>query len=134
MRSDKSRKRFVFLCVAPATILFFIFMILPTLNVFRMSLYERGAYSPNETFVGLKNFQHLLKDTQFIRSMQNMILLVVVVTIITFAFALVFAAILTREKSRGRISSASFSTSRTSCLWSSSPVSSLPSISRRMVC
>ena len=56
MRTDKSRKRFVFLCVAPATILFFLFMILPTLNVFRMSLYERGAYSPNETFVGLKNF------------------------------------------------------------------------------
>ena len=41
MRTDKSRKRFVFLCVAPATILFFLFMILPTLNVFRMSLYER---------------------------------------------------------------------------------------------
>ena len=89
MRSDKSRRRFVFLCVAPATILFFLFMILPTLNVFRMSLYERGAYSPNETFVGLKNFQHLLNDTQFIRSMQNMILLVVVVTIVTFAFAVV---------------------------------------------
>ena len=35
MKSDKSRKRFVFLCVAPATILFFLFMILPTLNVFR---------------------------------------------------------------------------------------------------
>ena len=96
MRTDKSRKRFVFLCVAPATILFFLFMILPTLNVFRMSLYERGAYSPNETFVGLKNFQHLLRDAQFIRSMQNMILLVVTVTLITFAFALVFAAILTR--------------------------------------
>ena len=102
MRSDKNRRRFVFLCVAPATILFFLFMILPTLNVFRMSLYERGAYSPNETFVGLKNFQHLLKDTQFIRSMQNMILLVVVVTIVTFAFALVFAAILTREKIKGQ--------------------------------
>ena len=102
MRSDKSRRRFVFLCVAPATILFFLFMILPTLNVFRMSLYERGAYSPNETFVGLRNFQHLLKDTQFIRSMQNMILLVVVVTIVTFAFALVFAAILTREKIKGQ--------------------------------
>ena len=120
MRSDKSRRRFVFLCVAPATILFFLFMILPTLNVFRMSLYERGAYSPNETFVGLKNFQHLLKDAQFIRSMQNMILLVVVVTIVTFAFALVFAAILTREK--------------TSCRWSSSPASSRPSISRKTVC
>ena len=78
MKSDKSRKRFVFLCVAPATILFFIFMILPTLNVFRMSLYERGAYSPNETFVGLKNFQHLLKDTQFIRSIPNILSVVVI--------------------------------------------------------
>lgn len=74
-------------------------MILPTLNVFRMSLFEKGAYSPNETFVGLKNFKTLISDTNFIRSMQNMILLIVVVTIVTFAFALVFAGILSREKS-----------------------------------
>ena len=32
----------------------------PTLNVFRMSLFEKGAYSPNETFVGLKNFKTLI--------------------------------------------------------------------------
>ena len=43
MRSNKGRSRFVFACVAPATLLFFIFMVLPTLNVFRMSLFERGA-------------------------------------------------------------------------------------------
>ena len=102
MKIKRGRSRLLVLCVAPATILFFIFMILPTLNVFRMSLYERGAYSPQETFVGLKNFQQLIRDTQFIRSMQNMILLVVVVTLITFAFALVFAAILTREKIKGQ--------------------------------
>ena len=102
VRKNKGRSRFIVLCVAPAVILFFIFMILPTLNVFRMSLYERGAYSPEETFVGLKNFQQLIHDAQFIRSMQNMILLVVVVTIVTFAFALVFAAILTREKIKGQ--------------------------------
>ena len=102
MNKNKGRSRFLVLCLAPATILFFLFMIVPTVNVFRMSLFERGAYSPNETFVGLKNFQMLLSDTQFIRSMQNMILLVVVVTIITFGFALVFAAILTREKIKGQ--------------------------------
>ena len=102
MRSDRSRKRFVFLCVAPATILFFIFMIVPTLNVFRMSLYERGAYSPTETFVGLSNFKALLNDTLFIRSMQNTILLVVVVTMVTFAFALIFASILTHENVKGK--------------------------------
>ena len=102
MNKNKGRSRFLVLCLAPATILFFIFMIVPTLNVFRMSLFERGAYTPTETFVGLANFQQLFKDTQFIRSMQNMILLVVIVTIITFGFALVFAGILTREKIKGQ--------------------------------
>ena len=99
---SKGRSRFIVLCVAPATILFFIFMIVPTLNVFRMSLFERGAYSPEETFVGLDNFKTLFKDTRFITSMQNTILLIVVVTLITFFFAIVFAAILTREKIKGQ--------------------------------
>lgn len=67
-----------------------------------MSLYEKGAYSQTETFVGLKNFQMLINDSNFIRSMQNMILLIVAVTVITFGFALVFAAILTREKIKGQ--------------------------------
>lgn len=102
MKKDKKLNGFLALCIAPAVILFFIFMIVPTFNVFRMSLYEKGAYSPNETFVGLKNFQMLISDTKFIQSMQNMILLVVVVTIITFAFALVFAGILSREKIKGQ--------------------------------
>ena len=102
MRSSKSRGRFLALCVAPAVILYFVFMILPTLNVFRMSLFERGAYSPTETFVGLANFQALAKDVKFITAMQNTILLIVTVTIITFFFAIVFAAILTREKIKGQ--------------------------------
>ena len=101
MRS-KGRSRFIVLCVAPAAILFFLFMVMPTINVFRMSLFERGAYSPTETFVGLNNFKVLFKDTKFIVSMQNTILLIVTVTIITFFFAIVFAAILTREKIRGQ--------------------------------
>ena len=102
MRGSKSRGRFLALCVAPAVILYFVFMILPTLNVFRMSLFERGAYSPTETFVGLSNFQVLMKDAKFITAMQNTILLIVTVTIITFFFAIVFAAILTREKIKGQ--------------------------------
>ena len=101
MRS-KGRSRFIALCVAPAAILFFIFMVMPTFNVFRMSLFERGAYSPTETFVGLNNFKVLFQDAKFISAMQNTILLIVTVTIITFFFAIVFAAILTREKIRGQ--------------------------------
>ena len=102
MRKNASRTGFIALCVVPATLLFFIFMILPTLNVFRMSLFERGAYSPTETFVGLSNFQALFRDPKFITAMQNTILLIVVVTTVTFFFAIVFAAILTREKIKGQ--------------------------------
>lgn len=102
MKKSGSRNAFLTICIAPATILFFIFMIVPTFNVFRMSLFEKGAYSPKETFVGLNNFKVLLQDVNFIRSMQNMILLIVIVTLFTFVFAIVFAAILTREKIKGQ--------------------------------
>ena len=102
MKNSKSRSLFLFTCVAPAVILFFIFMIVPTFNVFRMSLFEKGAYSPEEIFVGFANFKAAFSDPKFIRSCQNMIMLIVVVTIITFSFAIVFAAILTREKVKGK--------------------------------
>ena len=102
MKSNFKRRSFIFLCVAPAVILFAIFMVAPTFNVFRLSLYQRSTFNPNEVFVGLKNFEMLLKDTTFIRSMQNMLLLIVMVTVFTMATALVFAGILTREKLRGQ--------------------------------
>ena len=101
MLKHKSRIGFIALCVAPATALFLIFMVYPTLAVFRMSFYERGAYSPEERYVAFENFKVLLSDARFIRSAQNTVFLIVFVTIFTFAFALTFAALLTREKLRG---------------------------------
>ena len=102
MKSNLKRTGFILLCVAPAVILFAIFMVAPTFNVFRLSLYQRSTFNPNEVFIGLKNFEMLLRDTTFIRSMQNMLLLIVMVTVFTMATALVFAGILTREKLRGQ--------------------------------
>ena len=102
MKSNFRRTAFILLCVAPAVILFVIFMVVPTFNVFRLSLYQRSTFNPNEVFIGLKNFQMLLKDATFIRSMQNMLLLIVMVTIFTMGTALLFAGILTREKLKGQ--------------------------------
>lgn len=102
MKSNFKRTAFLLLCVAPAVILFAVFMVVPTFNVFRLSLYQRSTFNPNETFIGLKNFQMLLNDATFIRSMQNMLLLIVMVTVFTMATALIFAGILTREKLRGQ--------------------------------
>ena len=102
MRQTKGRGAFIFCCIAPAIALFVIFMIIPTIDVFRMSLYKWGGYTANKTFVGLKNFKTLLGSEKFIRSFQNQILLIVIVTIVTMSLALVFAAILTREKLKGQ--------------------------------
>ena len=60
MKKRSGRSAFVFLCAAPAVILFIIFMIIPTINVFRMSLFRRSAYSPTEQFIGLDNFTTLM--------------------------------------------------------------------------
>ena len=102
MRHRRGRSGFIAACVLPATILFIIFMIIPTINVFQMSMYKWGGYSNNKQFVGLNNFKILMEDQKFFRSFQNSILLIVFVTIITLVFALVFAAILSREHLRGQ--------------------------------
>ena len=102
MKSNFKRTSFILLCVAPAVILFTIFMVAPTFNVFRLSMYQRSTFNPNEVFIGLKNFQMLMRDANFIRSMQNMLLLIVMVTVFTMATALLFAGILTREKLKGQ--------------------------------
>ena len=102
MKSNLKRTGFILLCVVPAVVLFTIFMVVPTFNVFRLSLYQRSTFNPNEVFIGLKNFQMLMRDANFIRSMQNMLLLIVLVTVFTMATALIFAGILTREKLKGQ--------------------------------
>lgn len=99
---QKNKRRFVFLCLAPAVILVTFFMFIPTLEVFKTSLFQKANFVSEETFAGLFNFNLLLKDARFIESMQNTILYVVLVTIITLIFAVLFAALLTREDFKGK--------------------------------
>lgn len=101
MKKRASAGGFVAACVSPAVILFAVFMLYPTLSVFYMSLFKWGGYSSQRTFVGLQNFATLFQDTRFYQSFQNTLMLIVLVTLITFFFALVFGAILTRARFRG---------------------------------
>lgn len=100
MRKHKGRRAFLIVCTVPALILFAVFMLYPTLNIFVISMYKWGGYSLNREFVGFDNFVKLFSDAKFWQSFQNTVLLVVVVTIVTMAMALITAAILTREKLR----------------------------------
>ena len=98
----KRRSGFIIACTAPAVILFVIFMIIPTIDVFRMSLYKWGGYTAEKTFVGFENFKKLSQNPKFYQAFQNSVLLIVIVTLVTFCLSLVFASILSREKIKGQ--------------------------------
>ncbi|MBO1687572.1 MULTISPECIES: carbohydrate ABC transporter permease [Clostridium] len=98
--NNKGNKTFITLSLVPATILFFIFIIIPTMNVFWMSLFKWGGLINNKKFVGLDNFIMLFKDSNFLKSFQNTIFLLVIVTIITMALAIISAAILVKEDTK----------------------------------
>ncbi|GAA0591564.1 sugar ABC transporter permease [Virgibacillus siamensis] len=98
MSKRLSRSIFISVCILPALLLFIVFMVIPTIEVFRMSLYRWGGLSNTKSFVGFENFKILWNDMDFIQSFQNSIFLIVVVAIVTIFFALTFAAILTRER------------------------------------
>ena len=102
MNKRRAKRRFIIGCLTPAIILVTIFMIIPTINVFYMSLFKWGGLSNNKKLVWFDNFKILFEDDNFLRAMQNTILLVVVVTIITLFFAIIFASILSREKIKGQ--------------------------------
>jgi len=102
MNHKLKKHLYITACVAPAIILFTLFMIIPTINVFRISLYKWGGFSNTKTFVGFDNYRTLFKDINFYGSFQNSILMIVLITIPTIALALLFAGILSRYKFRGQ--------------------------------
>ncbi len=98
----RGRGRFIFLCLTPAFVLYVVFMVVPTVDVFRMSLFQWTGFSGTPTFIGFDNFIALAGDQQFLRSLQNTVLLLVVVTIVTMAGALLVAALLMNPKVKAR--------------------------------
>lgn len=100
--NKKKRNRFIYLSILPAFLLFTIFMIVPTINIFWMSFFKWGGFSQNRVFVGFNNFIKLFSDYNFIKAMQNTIFLIVFVTVFTLSIAILFAAILVKEKIKGQ--------------------------------
>ena len=97
MNRKKAQRRFIFACLSPAVIMVTIFMVLPTIDVFKTSLFKKANFVSPEEFAGLFNFKLLFKDMKFIESMQNTILYIVLIVLFTMVLAILFATLLTRE-------------------------------------
>ena len=102
MNREKAQRRFIFICLAPAVILATIFIFIPTINVFRMSLYRMGGITNKKSFVGFSNFVKLMDDKNFLEAMQISILIIVMVMICTIVLAVLFAALLSRGNFKGK--------------------------------
>lgn len=96
-RNSKSKKLFIGFSVIPALILFIVFMVIPTINVFWMSLFKWGGLTGNKKFVGFNNFKILFQDSNFLKAFQNTLFLIVFVTIVTLILAIILAAVLIRK-------------------------------------
>ena len=101
MNRKSAERKFIFICLAPAVILVSVFIFIPTVNVFRMSLYRMGGITNKQTFIGFENFKTLMGDKNFLQAMQNSILIIVLVTICTIVLAILFATLLQRGNFKG---------------------------------
>ncbi|QGH36121.1 ABC transporter permease subunit [Gracilibacillus salitolerans] len=103
----KRRTGFIVFCILPTLLLFSLFVIYPTIQVFSKSMYNWSGLGDGMTFVGLENFMDVLNDGVFLTSLKNTAFLMMVVPFITLFSALVLASILSkgnlREKSLYRV-------------------------------
>jgi ABC-type sugar transport system permease subunit len=84
-----------YIFIAPAIIMFFIFLIYPMIYSFYLSFFDWNLVGP-KIFVGLKNFINLLSDIRFLNSYKVTIyftfLSLLIIMILSFFLALSFTA------------------------------------------
>lgn len=91
----KKRRNFIaWVFLVPSFVFYLIFIIYPALNAFRVSFYKWSGFSSNMEFIGLKNFGRLFLDEDFLRSLENTILLMVIGGIAVFVIAFIFSVFL----------------------------------------
>lgn len=81
--------RFILLFLLPASALYLVFFIVPTLQALIYSLYDWSGFGMDMRFIGLDNFRELLNDRMFRLSMGNTIAILVVGGIVIFGLAFV---------------------------------------------
>jgi raffinose/stachyose/melibiose transport system permease protein len=96
-----SRKAFGLVMVAPALLLYIVFVIYPLFRGAFVSLYQWDGLSPTMTWFGLRNYKYALADPVFLLSLRNTFQYAIGVTIVKNVLGLGLALLLNR-KLRGR--------------------------------
>ena len=100
-----------FLFIAPAFILFTVFLIVPTVSSFYYSFTSWDGINPNIKFIGFDNYKEIFTSARFGNALKNTALLTVVISICENALALGLA-LLVDNVIKGKTCSAPSSTCR----------------------
>lgn len=84
--------------VTPTMVLFFIFVVLPALGMFQVSLFRGNTCSPGRAFINLGGFGALVSSAGFVESVRGVVLLVIIIAVIAFTFTLIFTNVLSERR------------------------------------
>ena len=87
----------VALFLAPAVILFVIFLVYPIFRSVYYSLFNWNGLGPAIKFIGLNNFKTILTDQVFLKAMENCLIIVVFSLAIQLPLALLLAIMVGRD-------------------------------------
>ena len=99
---DRSGRRVAYLLLAPATILFAVFMFYPLLYTFYLSFFDWNMTRPTKEFVGLANYISVFTDPNFGKIMGNTVLYIALLLLFDFAAPYVFSFILSFVVKKGK--------------------------------
>lgn len=85
----RTSNRFILFFLFPAVALYLAFFLVPTFQALVYSLYDWSGFGSDMRFVGLGNFQELLRDRLFWTSMGNTIGILVIGGIVIFSIAFI---------------------------------------------
>ena len=88
--------------VLPGFLLTLLFMVVPALRMFRLSLFQVSSLLGNEKFVGAANFAYMLQDPDFLHAASNTGIIIVVYTLLTLGVAMLLAVLVTQSRIRGK--------------------------------
>jgi len=97
MNGRRGRQRMVIPFLLPAFLLYTVFFVYPAIQAFWVSLHDWSGFGQSMVYIGMGNYQEMMKDTIFWAAFRRTLYISVVGGIGIFVLALFFASILQRE-------------------------------------
>ncbi|MBY9080724.1 sugar ABC transporter permease [Paenibacillus sp. HN-1] len=82
------------LFMLPAFLIFSVFIVIPMLSSFYFSLTDWNGLNPHSHFIGLKNYQNIIHDSEVWIALKNTIIFAILVTVLQNILSLVLAMLL----------------------------------------